>query len=196
MNGRLKTGNRKLRQERGPARSNFFKKKLGGFSIIEMLVAATVFSFLIIIVSGLYVRVLALQRRANGAARVQENTLFLIESIAREIRVSKVTSGDTDCMGGGGTDFIRLDHPVSGIVDYAYDSATGEVSRDGGILNSPDVRFTDLQFCVSGSGPDNLQTRVTLLMTAENVTPSPGDQVSFTIQTTVTSRDLVTDLTD
>lgn len=173
-----------------------------GFTIIEMLIAATVFSFMIVIVSGLYVRVLDLQRTAQGAARVQENALFVIETVSREVRVSRVTSGDTDCnppYPGAFTDTITLEHPVEGIVDYTYDidaQGLGSISRNGELITSPDVDFSAFQFCVSNSGPDNLQTRVTILITAENVVGRPQDKMPFTIQTSVASRDLITDLTD
>ena len=175
------------------------QRNKGGFTIIEMLIAATVFSFLIVIVSGLYVRVLDLQRTAQGAARVQENSLFVIETVSREIRVSRIASEDTDCKTGFNTDFITLDHPVEGIVEYTYDidaNGFGSISRDGRLITSPDVNFSSFQFCVSNSGPDNFQTRVTLLMTAENVTGKPQNRTPFTIQTSVASRDLIVDLTD
>ncbi|HXV26796.1 MAG TPA: prepilin-type N-terminal cleavage/methylation domain-containing protein [Candidatus Paceibacterota bacterium] len=176
-----------------------YPERQRGFSLVEMLVATAVFSFIIISVSGLYTRVLGLQRRAIGAARVQENALFVIESIAREIRVSRIPSGDSDCTGVPDpvtTRTIMLDHPVEGAITYAYDAANGVVLRNGEELTSPEVRVTSFAFCVSGSGPDDLQARVTIPMTLENIASNPAYQVSVALQTTVVSRDLVTDLSN
>ena len=89
-----------------------------------------------------------------------------------------------------------LDHPVEGAITYAYDAANGVVLRNGEELTSPEVRVTAFAFCVSGSGPDDIQARVTIPMTMENIASNPAYQVSVALQTTVVSRDLVTDLSN
>ena len=68
-----------------------------GFSLIELLVAAAVFTFVVTSVTGLFATALNLQRRATGIQKIEENAQFALESIAREVRVSTVTSGDTSC---------------------------------------------------------------------------------------------------
>ena len=136
-----------------------------GFTLVEMLVAATIFTFMIIIITGIYTQVLDLQRRAQGAARVQENALFVVETVAREVRVSAITSGDTGCdLPDPLTATIVLNHPVNGVVTYAYDAATGTITRDAGgsgpqTITSPEVRFSSFAFCVTGSGADEIQAR-------------------------------------
>jgi hypothetical protein len=164
-----------------------------------MLVAATVFSFIIISVSGLYTRVIGLQRRAIGAARVQENALFVIETVAREVRVSRIPSGDTDCSVAPDpvtTRTITLEHPIEGTVTYDYDASNGVIRRNGEELTTPEVRVTAFAFCVSHSAGDDLQARVTMPLTIENIAANPANRVSVNLQTTVVSRDLITDLSN
>jgi hypothetical protein len=148
---------------------------------------------MVIIIGGIYAQVLGLQRRAQAAARVQENALFVVETVTREIRVSRITSGDSpDCSATQ----IDLEHPVEGSVTYRLDSTTGAIERNGRSITSPDVEFTAFVFCVTGSGPDDVQARVTMPMTVQNRAMNPNRQVSISIQTTVVSRDLTIDLTN
>lgn len=173
-----------------------------GFTLIEMLVAAAIFTFMVIAISGIYAQVLDLQRRAQGAARVQENALYIVETVAREVRVSTITSGDTGCdLPDTLTATIVLEHPVNGTVTYAYDAATGTITRDAGgsgpqTITSPEVRFASFAFCVTGSGADDIQARVTMPMVVESRSSNPANRVHVSLQTTVVSRDLVTDLTN
>lgn len=167
-----------------------------GFSIIEMLIAASIFMIIMVVVSGIYIRVLDLQRRAQGAARVQENILYVIETMAREVRVSQITSGD-DASCSSST--ITLLHPVNGVVEYQLSNGIVQRKEDIGSfedLTSSEIEFTSFNMCVTGSGPDDQQARVTILLTAENATTQTRHKVPFTIQTTVASRDLFVDLTN
>ena len=168
-----------------------------GFSLIELLVAATIFSFVVVGVSGLFAQALDLQRRAVGLQKIEENSQYVIESIAREVRVSRVTSGDTDCSSPGpGSAELTIEHPVNGVVTYSYDrsSGVGAILRNGQPITTSDVDFKSFAFCVSGSGPDNQQTRVTIPMTVEATSGRAAERVSISLQTTIASHDLTTDL--
>jgi len=169
-----------------------------GFTLIELLIAAVVFTFVMTAVSGLFVTALNLQRRAGGILKIEENAQFALESIAREVRVSTVTSGDSDCNppDPATTSSLVIDHPVNGIVTYRYDrsSGVGTLYRNDQPITSAEVDITAFAFCVSGSGKDKLQTRVTMPVTFQVVSGTPSDRVSVSIQTTVVSRDLSTDL--
>jgi prepilin-type N-terminal cleavage/methylation domain-containing protein len=168
-----------------------------GFSLIELLVAATVFTFLMTAVGGLFVTALDLQRRGTGILKIEENAQFALESIAREVRVSTVSSGDTTCdlLDPIATATITIQHPVNGTVTYWYDrsSGTGVLYRNNQPIISSDVDITAFAFCVSGSGHDGEQTRVTMPMTLRSLAGRPGTAVSVSLQTTVISRDLSTD---
>ena len=169
-----------------------------GFSLVELLVAATVFTFVVTGVSGLFVTALDIQRRATGVQKIEENAQFALESIAREVRVSTITSGDTDCANQGpGTSTLTIQHPTNGTVIYAYDrtSTTGAILRNGQPITSGDVDITAFAFCVSGSGPDGAQSRVTIPLTIQSLAGRPSLRVNVSLQTSVVSRDLSVDLT-
>ncbi len=175
-----------------------------GFTIIEVLMASAVFAFVMIGVTQLYSNSLELQRRATGYQKIQENALFVLESIAREVRVSTITSGNTDCNPPDiSTRTITLEHPVNGTVTYTYErvSDVGIITRISDIkggsaepITSSDVDVTNFAFCVSGSGVDQEQIRVTMPITLQASAGKPGDVVSVSLQSTIVSRDLTEEL--
>ncbi|HTP56803.1 MAG TPA: prepilin-type N-terminal cleavage/methylation domain-containing protein [Candidatus Paceibacterota bacterium] len=169
-----------------------------GFSLIELLVAAAVFTYVVASIGGLFVTAINIQRRATGVQKIEENAQFALESIAREVRVSTVTSGDTDCnpVDPVATATLTIQHPVNGAVTYRYDrsSGVGILYRNDQAITSSDVDVASFAFCVSGSGHDGHQTRVTMPVTIQSLGGSPSTRVTVSLQTTVTSRDLTTDL--
>ncbi len=178
------------------------KSRQLGFSLVEMLVATTVFTFVAASTSSLFVTALDLQRRAIGIQKIQENAQFALESIAREVRVSIVTSPDASCdpIDPVGTRTLTIEHPTNGTVTYEYDTTTdiAVITRDAGgsgplPITSSDVNFTFFAFCVTGSGDDDIQTRVTMPMTIESMAGRPSTRAKVSLQTTIVSRDLSTD---
>jgi len=169
--------------------------KQSGFSLIELLVAASIFAFVVTAVSGLFLQALDMQRRASGIQKIQENALYVLESITREARVSIVTSGDSSCtpVDPQTTNKLVIQHPVNGTVIYEYSRplSTGIITRNGEQITSTDVDITAFAFCVSDSGADGKQTRVTIPMTLQTTAGRSVNSVS--LQTTIVSRDLSVD---
>jgi len=171
-----------------------------GFSLVELLVAATLFTFVVMGVSQLFAQALDIQRRATGYQKIQENALFVLESIAREVRVSAV-QGVSDCP----VNTLTIVHPVNGEVTYAYDRSSGRgvvtrsSSEKGGgpePITSDDVDVTAFSFCLMGVGVDDQQARITVPITVQAVSGRASARVSVSLQTTVVSRDLVEELTN
>lgn len=182
-----------------------------GFTIVEALVTAAVFAIILGVTGAVFVQMVNAQRRARAAQNVQENLQFVLETVAREIRVSAIDPLEDDvdnttgiCSGDDAlNDSLVVTHPVNGTVTYAYDKDTGILSRTAGTgtvgLNSPDAKFSRFDFCVEAPGvgnsgdPDEKKlTRVTILGTIES---SMGIQtVSVNFQTTVVGRDFSNEL--
>jgi len=171
--------------------------KQSGFSLIELLIAATIFTFVVAGVSGLFLQALNIQRRASGIQKIQENALYVLESIAREVRVSVVISGDTNCAPPDPltTNTLVIQHPVNGTVTYEYNPLSVNdncvITRNGEPITSDDVDVSAFAFCVSGSGADGQQARVTIPMTLQVLAGNSLNSVS--LQTTIASRDLLVD---
>lgn len=158
-----------------------------GFTIVELITATFVFSIISIIVATNFVDILRLQRRGFGAQKIQEEALFAVESMAREIRVSQVQSpDDLNC----GLTSLVIDHPVNGPTTYSVSNGIINKTVGGNTfpITSAKINFSRLNFCVRGSGVDDEQPRVTIVASIRTASGIEGLQ--FDIQTTISSRDL------
>ena len=180
----------------GPAPSlnnrNFSKPKAfgccsAGFTLIETITAIFVFSIVAILSVGIFVGAAHIQSRAFGAQRIVENTLPVLESMARDIRVSRI------CIAGSSCSLIKLDivHPLKGSLSYFLNPIEGTIKKtESGStvdITSSDLNFTKLEFKTSGLAVDDQrQPKITILISVQN---KVGQIVSFNLQTTVTSRD-------
>lgn len=159
-----------------------------GFTLTETLVTVAIFSVVITIISSAFVSALDMQRRAFNIQQVEENTNFLLEAMAKEIRVSTINDPDSNCPTSPAT-ILNITHPVNGSVSYSL-SGTSVQRRVNGvdtIISSGNVQFTRLQFCVSGNGTtDQMQPRVTLIAGMKSV--ETKQQASIDFQTTLSAR--------
>ena len=155
--------------------------KSAGFTLIEILVATSVFSILAIIVGGIFMQSSSIQRKGASAQKVQENALYIFETMAREIRVSKITSSRApEC----DAETLTIQHPVNGNIIYSL--SNDAVTRNGESISSNDVKFTNLKFCILKN--DQAQPRITILT---SVTAGKDKyQTTIDLQTTISSRDL------
>jgi prepilin-type N-terminal cleavage/methylation domain-containing protein len=163
-------------------------KNQSGFTIVEVLVTSLIFSVIAMAVSGVFVQTLALQRRASAAQTIQDNALFVLESMSREIRVSVVTNQESpDCSAAT----LTITHPTKGDIIFRMNNGAIEKSQAGGpyiAISGSDVRFARFNFCITGSLlNDNETPRVAVLTTVENAVGKETLEVN--LQTTVSSRD-------
>jgi hypothetical protein len=170
-----------------------FRNNEKGFTVVEAIIAAFIFSILAVTAAGIFFRAVDIQRRAFGAQKIQENTLFAVETIARDIRVSQVCSTATTCS----TSVLELEHPLRGVIRYSRDAARGViVKNEGGSsvdITSNEVNYTRFDFLVLGSNngmgagfSDCRQPRVSIISSVQN---RVGRPLVVNFQTTVTSRD-------
>lgn len=162
-----------------------------GFTIVEVLIASFVFSIIAISISSIFIGILTNERRAFAAQKIEENEMFVLEMMARDIRVSKITGpDDLNC----GITSLTITHPIKGLI--IYDLAAGAVRKtEGGTtveISSSAVNFTRMNFCVRGSGAtDQKQTVVTIISSVQNRTGK--EIIKFDVQTTVSSRSVETE---
>jgi len=158
--------------------------------LIELIIAFFVFSVLTVLAGGSFEAALSMQRRALNIKRVEENGRFIMELLAREIRVANpINTGDSGCPGPS---TLNFQHPVNGLVQYSLSG--GQVHRNVGgadtIISNPDVEISRLAFCVSGnSAGDDKQPRVTIILGLKTPGSAP-DVATIDLQITVSQRGL------
>jgi prepilin-type N-terminal cleavage/methylation domain-containing protein len=169
------------------------KSRQSGFTLIEVMVSSLVFSVIVLTFTGLYVQILSNQRRAFAYQKIQENGLYILELMSREIRVSTIENQDSpNCTATS----LTVTHPVNGLITYSV--VSGVLKRTaGGVtaeLSTSDIRFNRINFCIIGSSPtDQKQARVAIVTEIQN--KIGRDIFSVDLQTTVTSRDVLSEFT-
>lgn len=163
---------------------------MAGFSMIEFLIAITLGAIVMVLISGIFAQTLHLQRRAFFIQRVQESLSLVLESMAKEIRVSTISTANTDCPAAP-SQVLAINHPVNGNIEYSLSG--GDIHRnavDSGIdtvLNSSGILVTRFNFCVNGNSlDDNLQPRVTIILSVQNT--DGAETFPVDVQTTVSQR--------
>lgn len=168
-------------------------ERQSGFTLVEMIVAVALGVAVLALIAGTFVKSVLLARRAVLVQSTQENTGFILELMAKEIRVSTIATANTICpVSPAGV--LTITHPVNGNIEYSISG--GNIHRKllssgvDTILNSANTTITRMSFCVSGNTlVDNTQPRATILMTAESRNPAASGQVvSVDVQTTVSQR--------
>ena len=164
----------------------FFRNNSHGFTLIEMLIAVFMFSTVMAVASGFFAKIMVLQRRIFLMQQVQENINFILESMAREIRVGHLCPLPTSCQSNT---VLDLEHPINGIIQYSLTGDQVQRIENGTItiISSSAVKFTRLNFIVSGiENYDGKQPKVTIILRAR---ATGGEQFSeINAQTTVSQR--------
>ncbi len=149
----------------------------GGFTIIELMVAMSLFVIVVGIASGTFVRSLRTQRQVVALMAANDNASLTLEQMTREIRTGTAFSS-----GGGRLSFTNYDNES---VEYAL--VDGELERNGRPLTSRNVLVTYLSFVLRGADVgDGVSTRITIRMGVSG----RGAMETFVtrLQTTVSSR--------
>ena len=162
--------------------------KPNGFTLVEILVAVLIFSIVAVVFSSTFISSSKLQKRAFNIQQVEENASYILESMAKEIRVSRVSGPDTNCPSLPAST-LSITHPVNGNIVYSLQGVSVQrtVGAIATTISSNTVEFTRLQFCISGTAiGDGKQPRVTILASMRS--KSTLQRSSMDIQTAVSQR--------
>lgn len=154
------------------------KKYRSGFTLIEVLVALSLFSIVITGVIGIFSSGMKGIWGAFGHQNIQDSARFIMESMSKEIRMSTIHTPN-----GGPYSSVNITNDEGETLDYSF--AGGQIFRAGQALNPSSVQMTG-SFYVQKSG--DLLPRVTVVIRAVNVSSQPSRQVQIDLQTTISSR--------
>ena len=200
--------------------SNVFGKPNGraGFTLLELLIAISIFSILVVVVAGIYVAFSRAQAEVRASQRLLNDSQYAIEVMAREIRNNLIFDFDptpTDCERFLGTGYVNclilqredqslvafttkdsiLYHIILPCTDYnslcSWNTQNSYTYLLAPTLNQ--VEVTDLQFYIQPpvdpyQGLSDIQPRVTIKLKTKYSSFKTIEQVSHTLQTTISSR--------
>ncbi|MFA5083928.1 MAG: type II secretion system protein [Candidatus Paceibacterota bacterium] len=164
-------------------------KLKNGFTIIELLVAMSLFIVFIVIASGSFVRALRTQRAIVSLIAANDNASLAIEQMAREIR-----TGSNFSLSGNDLIFVNAKNIQ---VTYKLDATTNTIERgELGIafksITATNMKINSLSFHLLGqSAGDGYPPRITITLNASPIIPTIQN-ISTNFQTTVSARNLDT----
>lgn len=172
-----------------------------GFTLLELVVTAAVFVFVVLIGIGSFLSILNVQRKASSLITAQDNIRFALEYMIREIRMGESyhcgpPEGNTsplDCdFSSGGSSLLNFINSSDQTVTYKLDTGRLQKSVVGGstdYISSLDITFNNLAFYVTGSAANN-QKQPKVTITAEVEAGAGTTKSTFNLQTTVSQRPL------
>lgn len=162
-------------------------KSTAGFTLLEMIVAISIFSIAVVVVADIFVSALNSQKAAYRVQQVEENVNYIIERMTKEIRVSELITvepnGSGNCPVNAATK-ITLKHPDNGVVSYYRQGtqAIREVNNNVTVLNSNTVDITRFKFCINGAGvTDGTQPRITFVVSIKPYGTNSEDYIETTV---------------
>ncbi|MBI2644295.1 MAG: type II secretion system protein [Candidatus Wildermuthbacteria bacterium] len=181
-----------------------------GFTLIEMLVALTIFSVVIGAGLNLLIAGIATQKGALAQQKLVDETSFVLEYMSRALRQAQVDTLN-DCIGAparnyelfGGNTGVRF---IDGsqlcreiflqngqlLEKISTDHTFGNLPVNGEALTSNDLSVESISFSLTGDGgADNLQPRLVISLYVKGLGPQdPSDQPTLRLQTTLSQRRL------
>lgn len=181
---------------------SFFGKR--GFTLVEIMVAVSLFSFAMVISMGSIYSVMDANRKSQSLRSVMDNLNSTLESMTRTIRFGTnyhcdinagIISVPRDCSGAGASSIVVLS---SSGTTYVYKLVGGRITRTVGVggveqnLTGSDVTITNLTFRVYGSDPygngSNLYQPEVIVVISGFVGTKASSKSTFTVQTTISQR--------
>jgi len=168
-----------------------------GFTLVEMLVTALIFSIVMGAAMGVFVSAIKLQRYNLTHQQLLNQASYAMEYMDRAIRMAVRDDGTCGFSGK------NYNYTASSIQFQTYDGAcqafslnsdsikatkTGANGYNNVDLTSDDFEVTSFTFQVSGDGIDNDQPKVTIFLEIKG--KGLGQQPKIKIQTTVSQRNL------
>ncbi|OGY92416.1 MAG: hypothetical protein A3B31_03845 [Candidatus Komeilibacteria bacterium RIFCSPLOWO2_01_FULL_53_11] len=175
-----------------------------GYTIVELIVTVAVFGLAFIAIGAIFIGFSTAQSHASASQRLLNEGNFVLEAVAREIRMNAIDYGcglmsySYICLtapDGTETHFRFNDPSAPNILQTCSNPVSVDASCPWANLHSSDVVITNVEFHVfpqndpfapNASDGDIFQPITTILMTIQAGT-GRAQQV-FDLQTSVTSR--------
>ena len=169
---------------------------VGGFTLIELIVAMAVMAELMIITTMIFSNVMRLQKRAEVKYSLQQDSRFVLEKLSQELRTGTVDYAKQNQFRGASTLYLLTSNNDTEVFSWANNKLYFARGSNPLINMTPQkLQITNVAFYIA---PEQdpltmaapLQPRVTVIMTVTQGSKETlqEEQVSLNIQTTVSSR--------
>ena len=178
-----------------------------GFTLVEALVATSVFAFVVSSIVGIYISTIQLDRKTRGERAVAENARFIMEFLAKEVRNGRIDYASYPGQTANEIDQLYVVNQSDEAEAFRLEGSNCATTGVCNItltknplpptnLNSANVKVTKLEF---RAGPlenpyvlannDHEQPKVTIILELQaNTGNSISDQAKINLQTTLSTR--------
>jgi prepilin-type N-terminal cleavage/methylation domain-containing protein len=164
------------------------RKRKEGFTLIELLVTLSILTIVFGTIAGIFMSVANAQRKIIGMANVQESASFMLESLAKEVRMSMINSSlpaDTSLAA------LTIKNSKGEDVTYTFDSANKNLVRAVGsdlpqAINPDNISVTGKFYIKRTSFP--LRNKVTIFLRAESKNANAAQKTVIDLETSMTPR--------
>jgi len=174
-----------------------------GLTIVELLVAVTLFSVIVAIVSDIFLVTFQSQRRSLAFETIFDQTSFLMEYMSRSLRMARRELSVPECFSSDNLNY-EITRSGRGIKFVNSDNVCQEFFLDVSTSRLKEKKATQEQFLTSTDSQviafginllgqdqgDDLQSRVTFSLTLKRKGAKPESEPSLTVQTTLSQRRL------
>ena len=175
-----------------------------GVTLIEMLVAVTIFAIVVGAISSIFISAIRTQRRVLATQELLDQTSYVLEYMGRALRMAKKDSNGS-CITVG-TNYLT-NPPVNDAIQFIATTNTGDEctafhlvgnkivktimsTGESFDLTSANLQVNSLKFNLSGeSESDTLQPRVTIFLEIEG-REAAGSRPKIQTQTSISQRPL------
>lgn len=173
------------------------KRREGGYTLVELIVAVGLFAFVMTLSSGAYLMMIGMNHRAQGVATGINDLSFALEMMTREILTGSAydCGGTGDCPSPIGAHSFSFRNTSGVQVTYDVDSSSGALRRTLGAVQSAltgsSVTITNLTFYASGTQKapgDYEQPHVSITISGTVSAGAGKPQQSFTLEAGATMR--------
>ena len=164
--------------------------KNSGFTLIEVLVAMSIFAVVISVAIGVFVSGSGSQKKILEFNITQREASYLMETVSRELRMATAIDISQENNNNSSVEFTNYDEDLikycRSVADGSCtDNDTGDYfARDGEVINSPDIKIEHLRFYVTDDF-NQTQPIITVSMKVKSVNQSGAE---FVLQNSISMR--------
>ena len=192
---------------------NTFKHSLSSikaYSLVEVLVAISIFSIAVSVPTSLFISALRNQTRALDMREIVDNTSYVTEYISRALRMARKELNPPTCLFSYGLNYEETNSRTLNLVlyngpgirfinhrdecqEFFLDTDDGQLkeTKDWQFpipLTAKNLEVSEFKFELSGEGQgDDIQPRVTMLLEIKKI---QSELPKTTVQTTISQRNL------
>ena len=149
-----------------------------GITLIELIVATAIFATVMVIVTTITLSILDGQRNAFALQDTQESGRYILETMSKEIRMSKIISDS-----GNDVDILVIKNMREEDVTYRF--LAGRILRNGQPISPENVIITGGFYIRKAS---NFRSVITTVMRIRIVGDKPEETTEINLQSTISAR--------